>query len=66
MTRDVELKLIDLGIQKLLETFKLQDVVQKEEKNTKKFGRKWSAERRKKFSATMKKKWWDQRKAAQQ
>ena len=65
MTRDVELKLIDLGIQKLLETFKLQEVVKKETKKTN-TRHKWTAAQHRKFSATMKKKWQDQRKAAQQ
>jgi len=78
MTREQELKLIDLGIQKLLEAFKeqIEKIPQRRgpyktgRRNyqivPKLSGRKWTAQQRRKFRATMKKVWEEKRKKAAQ
>lgn len=56
LSRKQELQLIDLGIEKVLEKMFPPKSTNKP-KIEKKSGKKWSAERRKKFSQAMKKKW---------
>jgi hypothetical protein len=57
-TRTQELQLIDIGLGKLLES-----LTQKPKLIERKPQSEWTEARRKKFSATMKKKWKEKRKA---
>lgn len=58
LTRSQELILIDRGLKSLLESLVEKRVVKKNPVDKKgKYSLRWSTERRKKFSETMKKKW---------